>query len=320
MDIVFFGTNAASFQSGLSDLLDLPHRITCISDAPDAGERAILNAADVVVGVHFQRPLTAQRARLFQLPAAGYDQVDFDALPAQCAICNAFGHERAIAEYVMAALLARHVPLDLADRQLRAGAWNFWAGAGPAALRTELGAQSIGIIGHGHIGKAVAERALAFGMAVHVANRSPVRDARYSATYPLADLHQMLSKVDIVINTLPLTPTTTALIDGAAFGAMRPHSVFLNVGRGGVVDETALYEALLNRTIAGAIIDTWYSYPKDATTPQRPATHAFEDLPNLIMTPHMSGWTHGTIARRTETIAQNITRLAAGQPLVNQLR
>ena len=319
MKIVFYGANAVSFLPGVSDLLTIPHEITSVPDAVDQIAQDALNAADVVVGVHFKSPVTARNAQLFQLPAAGYDQVAFDALPATCKVCNAFGHENAIAEYVMSALLSRHVPLATADAQLRAGTWNFWAGAGPTALRTELGAQSIGIIGHGHIGQALADRAAAFGMAVHVANRSPVTSERYTAVYGLDELNNMLGAVDIVVNTLPLTPSTVSLIDGSAFTAMQRHCVFLNVGRGGVVDEDALYDALADKKIAGAIIDTWYSYPTDAATPHRPATRRFEELSNIVMTPHMSGWTDGTIARRQATIADNITRLAEGRPLINQL-
>lgn len=319
MKIVFYGANAVSFQVGLSDLLTIPNEITSVPDTVDRKAQDLLNAADVIVGVHFKSPVTAQNAQLFQLPAAGYDQVAFDALPFTCKVCNAFGHENAIAEYVMSALLSRHVPLAAADAQLRAGSWNFWAGAGPTALRTELGAQSIGIIGHGHIGQAVAERSISFGMAVHVANRSPVANKRYNAVYSLDQLNSMLSAVDIVINTLPLTSSTVSLIDSAAFAAMQGHCVFLNVGRGGVVDEEALYEALASQKIAGAIIDTWYNYPSDACTPHRPATRRFEELSNIVMTPHMSGWTDGTIARRQATIADNIMRLAEGRPLINQL-
>ena len=156
-------------------------------------------------------------------------------------------------------------------------------------------------------------------MAVHVANRSPVTDRRYTAVYGLDKLNNMLGAVDIVVNTLPLTPSTVSLIDHSAFAAMRRHCVLLNVGRGGVVDEHALYEALADEKIAGAIIDTWYSYPTDAATPHRPATRRFEELSNIVMTPHMSGWTDGTVARRQATIADNITRLAEGRPLINQL-
>ncbi len=147
-----------------------------------ANEIAEFSSADVLIGASLTAAHPSVTARLYQVPGAGYDGIDQSALPPECALCNCFGHETAIAEYVMAALLARHVPLVEADKQLRQGDWHYWAG-GPDGLRTELGAQSIGIVGYGHIGKAVAARATAFGMAVHVANRSPVRDEQLAASY-----------------------------------------------------------------------------------------------------------------------------------------
>ncbi len=95
--------------------------------------------------------------------------------------------------------------------------------------------------------------------------------------------------------------------------------VILNVGRGPVIDEAALYAALKERRIGGAIIDTWYVYPSAANPTPHPGTLPFHTLDNCVLTPHMSGWTHGTIRRRQETMADNIRRLAAGQPLENMV-
>lgn len=92
--------------------------------------------------------------------------IDARLLPPGCSLCNCHGHEEAIAEYVMAALLARHVPLARVDADMRQQRWTWWAGA-PGALRTELGAQTLGVVGFGHIGCTVAQRAKAFGMRVH---------------------------------------------------------------------------------------------------------------------------------------------------------
>lgn len=317
MKIVFYGANAATFEPGLSAQLDMPHEITVISDAVDgAGEAEALAGADVVVGVHYNGK-GVQAARLFQLPAAGYDKVDMDALPDGCAVCNAFGHENAIAEYVMMALLSRHVPLADADTRLRRGDWHYWAG-GPDGLRTELGQQSIGIVGHGHIGKAVKDRALAFGMTVHVANRSPVADGRVTA-HGLDGLAEMMGQVDFVLNTLPLTDTTASLIGTTELAAMRDGAVVMNVGRGPVIDEDALFAAVKDGRL-GAILDTWYVYPSAETPNPMPSKHSFHTLPNVMITPHMSGWTTGTIARRTATVAENVNRLARGEDLINVIK
>ena len=82
-------------------------------------------------------------------------------------------------------------------------------------------------------------------------------------------------------------------------------------------DETALYEALRDRTIGGAVLDTWYQYPTREHESVRPSRYPFHELANVIMTPHSSAWTEGMIERRWTTIAENIRRLAGGQPLLN---
>jgi phosphoglycerate dehydrogenase-like enzyme len=321
MKIVFHGTNASVFRPEIELSLAEAHEIEVLSDALEGrAEASAFREAEVIVGIRLARghPV-GPRLRLYHVPGAGYDAIDTAALPDGAALCNCFGHEAAIAEYVMAALLSRHVPLADADTRLRRGDWRYWAG-GPSGLRTELGSESIGIIGFGHIGKAVAARAAAFGMAVHVANRSPVADAlKLAGAYGLDRLRQMMAAVDVVVNTLPLTDTTRGLIGAGELAAMRKNGVIINVGRGGVIDEDALFEALSGNTIGGAIIDTWYVYPGPGDPNPLPATRPFHELDNVVMTPHMSGWTFGTIARRRRAIAENVNRLASGAELLNRI-
>ena len=170
MKIVFHGENAASFRPGFEALLNGPHEIVSLSDGLDSeAERDHFRTADVIVGIRLNASMPRpERLRLYQAPAAGVDQIERDMLPPGATLCNAFGHEDAIAEYVMTALLLRHVPLLDADARLRQGDWRYWAGR-PTGLRTELGGSTIGLLGFGHIGKAVGIRAKAFGMRVTVA-------------------------------------------------------------------------------------------------------------------------------------------------------
>jgi phosphoglycerate dehydrogenase-like enzyme len=100
---------------------------------------------------------------------------------------------------------------------------------------------------------------------------------------------------------------------------MRPDAVLMNVGRGAVIDEKALYDALASRQIGGAVIDTWYQYPTPAQAECAPSQYDFSALDNVLMTPHMSGWTTGTVRRRQETLADNIGRLSRGESLLNVL-
>lgn len=320
LKIVFHGQNAANFRQGFEALVGSQHQIVDVSDGLAApGERAHYESADVIVGIKLDASLPQpQRLRLFHAPAAGTDMIDPSLLPAGSALCNCFGHEDAIAEYVMTALLLRHVPLMQADADLRQQRWTYWAGR-PKALRTELGAQTIGLLGFGHISKAIAQRAKAFGMKVSVANRSAVSSPLADQTFGLDQLEAFMGSADAIVVTLPLTAQTQGIVGAKALAAMRPDAVLLNVGRGPVIDEQALYDALAQRRIGGAIIDTWYQYPSPDRPECAPSKLDFASLPNLVMTPHMSGWTEGTVRRRQQTVADNIARLLAGQPLVNRL-
>jgi phosphoglycerate dehydrogenase-like enzyme len=320
LKIVFHGQNAANFRRGFEQLIAPEHQIIDLSDALDqAGERAHYESADVVIGIQLNNSMPVPRqARLFHAPAAGTDAVNTTLLPAQCALANCFGHENAIAEYVMAALLTRHVPLTQADQDLRRQRWTFWAGR-QAALRTELGAQTLGLLGFGHIAQTLAHRAKAFGMRVHVANRSPVQHDCVDQSWTLDGLLEFMRSVDAVVVSLPLTDNTRGLVDAAAIAAMRHDAVLVNVGRGAVIEEKALFDALLARRIGGAVIDTWYQYPAPTQTDCAPSQYDFAALDNVLMTPHMSGWTAGTVRRRQETLAENIGRLSRGEPLINVL-
>tara|TARA_R110000751_G_scaffold96505_4_gene188304 strand:- start:2465 stop:3448 length:984 start_codon:yes stop_codon:yes gene_type:complete len=317
--IVFHGENAATFHPGFAEALDRQHDLVLLPDNLESdAARDDYCTADVIIGIKFDRDTPKPRnLKLYQVPGAGYDGIDVLELPAGAFLCNCFGHENAITEYVMAALLSRHVPLVDADRRLRQGDWKYWAG-GPGGVRTELGNTVIGILGYGHIGSMIAQRAKAFGLTVHVANRSHVDDrTNIDVFYTIDDFKNMLPKVDAVVNTLPLTTTTTGLVDQTAFASMKKNAVFLNVGRGGVVDEDALYFALKNGQIDHAFIDTWYQYPNRENPSPLPSRQPFQELANVTMTPHMSGWTHGTINRRRNTMAENINRVNLGHEPFN---
>ncbi len=318
MRLVFHGMNAGSFAEGFAALLESPHEIAVLPDVLADADRPVYAAAEAVVGVAFNAGLPVPAGlRLFQVPGAGYDLVEIGSLPAGAALCNVFEHEHAIAEYVMTALLLRTVEIPRADADLRQGKWTFWAGVGDAA-HGELRGRTIGLLGYGHIGKEVAARARAFGMKVHACNRSPA--TAVDRAWGLDGLHDFMGSADFIVSSLPFLPDTAGLVGAAALAAMRPDGVLLNVGRGGVVDEAALYAALKERRIGGAVIDTWYRYPAGPGEIARPAGLPFHELDNIVMTPHMSGWTRGTISRRQAMMADNVNRLARGDALRNVVK
>ncbi len=322
MRIVFHGENAASFSHDFQRLVDEAAQISVLPDVlTDRAHTQTYVAANVIVGISFSGDLPQPRQlQLFHVPGAGYDAVDLDAIPDSAVVCNCFGHEQAIAEYVMAALLERHVPLADADRHLRRGDWTYTASS-PERVHGELAEKTIGLLGFGHIGKAIATRAKAFEMKVHVANRSPVpTSSLVDRSFDLNRLGEFWSSADFFVVSVPSNADTVGMVSAESFAAMRASAVILNVGRGPTIDERSLYEALESRRIAGAVIDTWYSYPSPDHPSILPSKFPFHELPNVVMTPHMSGWTAGTINRRKQTIADNISRRAAGRPCVNVVR
>ncbi len=261
----------------------------------------------------------APRLRLLQLPGAGTDDIDFDRLPPTASVCNCFGHEIGIAEYVFAAMLEWTVKLRAMDASLRGGDWSGSYLCGPR--HGELHGRTLGIIGYGHIAREVARRANAFGMRILACSRHPRQEEPGIGRVEGMDaLPQMLARSDYVVITAPLDDATRGLIDAGAFARMKREAFLINVARGGIVDESALYDALHSRRIGGAAIDVWYRYPPQGQRCGEPSSLPFAQLDNVIMTPHASAWTDGLLPRRNRTIADNLNRLARNQPLLNVVR
>ncbi len=314
VSIVFHGATAAPFAQGFAELLTVPAQIALLPDRLEGADARAYAAADVIVTWRFTAKLPRpERLSLLHVPGAGTDQVEFAAVPPGAVVCNCFEHEAAIAEYAFASLLMLGIPMVDADRRLRGGDWTYRGGSG--APHQELAGRTLGILGFGRIGRAVATRAKAFEMRVHAANRSPVpAGGAVDRAFSLKELGAFWSSADAFVVALPLTPETRGIVDRAAFAAMRPTAVLVNVGRGATVDERALYDALAARRIAGAAIDVWYRYPTPDKAVVLPSELPFHELPNVLMTPHYSGWSTGTVRRRQRVMADNVARRVRGEP------
>jgi phosphoglycerate dehydrogenase-like enzyme len=264
----------------------------------------------------------AGRLKLVQVPGAGLDRIDRAALPAGAALANAYGHETGIAEYVLGAMLALTRGFTRLDAALRRGTWESqWAvGPPPPPPWPELAGKTVGILGYGRIGQNVARRARAFDMTVLAIRRKatgPDPDGLADLHGP-GDLEDVLGRSDYLAITLPLTPETRGLLGERELLAMKPTAILVNVARAEIVDEDALYAALAERRLGGAALDVWYRYPS-AAGPAWPARRAFHELPNVLMTPHVSGWTEGMLEARAKLIAENIRRIARGEPPANRI-
>ena len=288
---------------------------------------ARLGAAEAVVTQYWGAGLPpAPRLRLLQLPGAGFDAIDFEAVPAGCTVCNVYEHEIGISEYVVAALLEREIGLRRMDAALRRGEWRDGFVLG-APLHGELHGRTVGFVGYGRIARATARRLAPFGVRVAARTRSPDPSGPGAALVAdlagMGRLDDMLPEVDYLVVACPLNDATRGLIDGRRLGLLRRTAVVVNVARGPIVDEEALYAACRDGTIGGAVIDVWYRYPDPSGgVGQRrlPSRLPFETLANVVMTPHASGWSAGLLERRWRVIADNLLRLERGEALRHVLR
>jgi len=321
LQVAFAGTFSASLEPSVRARL----KTRCdVVFGDEAGIVSSLADVDVLVTLVFNREMAAaaKRLRLVQVPGAGLDRIDRAAVPPAAALANAYGHEVGIAEYVIGAMLAFTRSFGRIDASLRRGAWESqWAVGSPAPRPwPELAGKTLGILGFGHIGEALVRRARAFDMRICAIRRqaqTKVPDGVDFIGGP-ERLDDVLRCADYLAITLSLSPQTRGLLDTRRLGLMKRSAFLINVARAEIVDELALYRALASGSIAGAALDVWYRYPT-AAGPALPATQPFHELENLIMTPHVSGWTEGMLEARAKLIAENIARTARGEPPLNAI-
>jgi len=315
----FAGSFAARLIEPVGERLTIPCQIVC---GDEAGILDQLADADVLVSMAFTENMAAagSRLRLVQVPGAGLDRIDRAQLRAGLNLANTYGHEAGIAEYIIGAMIALTRSFQRIDLKLRTGEWESqWSVGTPAPpLWPELAGKTLGILGFGHIGEALARRAHAFYMKVCAIRRRARSEAPQGLIFVGGPerLDELLSRVDYLAVTAPLTAETRGLIDTRRLGLIKPSAYLINVARAEIVDEHALYDALARGRLAGAALDVWYRYPTSAGN-TAPASAPFHALTNVIMTPHASGWTEGMLEARAGVIAENIARTARGEQPLN---
>lgn len=319
--VAFAGIFSASLEPRVRAHLHAPCEIV-VGD--EAGIVASLADVDVLVSMAFTRAMAAAapRLRLVQVPGAGLDRIDRAALAAGTWLANAYGHEVGIAEWALGAMLALAREYARLDAALRRGTWlSQWAVGPPAPpVWPELAGKTLGIVGYGRIGRALARRARAFDMRI-LAVRQDVGASAGDDLDRLGGpeiLDDVLRGADHLVVALPLTERTRGLLGGRELALMKPTAVLVNVGRADVIAPAALYAALAAGRLGGAALDVWYRYPSD-DTPTLPAMQPFHELPNVLMSPHVSGWTEGMLEARARLVADNIARAERGEPPLNRI-
>lgn len=260
--------------------------------------KVLLNAATLA---------TAPALRLICVAATGTNNVDLEAAHRHgVTVCNVRGYATpAVVQHVFALVLALTTRLFDYQRDVAAGRWQdspyFCLLDHPIR---ELAGRSIGIVGYGELGRAVANAATAFGMGVLVA-QSRVGAAQTSRL----PLDEVLARADVLSLHTPLTPETRGMIGAPQLALMKPDALLINTARGGLVDEQALADALRAGRLGGAGIDVLAEEPPRADNPLLAAA-----IPNLIVTPHIAWASREARQRVVNEIAANIQAFLAGTP------
>jgi phosphoglycerate dehydrogenase-like enzyme len=238
------------------------------------------------------------------------------------AVHNLHHNALPVAEHALALLLAAAKFVVPMDRSLRSGDWTPRYQPNPSILlhgRTAL------ILGFGAIGQQVARLCRGLGMDVVAVRRKSSGPS--SATgddvvlAPPEALHSLLPRADVLLVCLPHTPQTAGLIGDDELALLPPGAVLVNIGRGPIVDEGALYHALCEGKLSAAGLDVWYNYPEDqasrAHTP--PSAYPFHELDNVVMSPHRGGGSTGTERLRRQHLAELLNAAARGESMPNRV-
>ena len=251
----------------------------------------------------------APRVRIVSQLAVGVDNIDL----AQCSKRGiAVGHTPGVltettADLAFALLLATARRITEADRYVREGRWRTW---GPAILLgRDIHGATLGIIGFGAIGRAVARRATGFGMRILYR----ARDAIHHLTEAIelgataVDLEELLRTSDFISIHLPLTEETRLMIGAREIAAMKPGAILINTARGPIVDQRALLDALASGHLAGAGLDVTESEPIDLSDP-------LLRVPSVVITPHVGSASHATRSKMADMAVDNILDVFDGRP------
>jgi len=248
----------------------------------------------------------APRLRVICATGVGYDHIDVEAATARgVAVCTSAGsNHQSVAELTLGLMVAVARQIALGDRVLRRGGWDPLVGP-------ELWGKTLGIVGLGRIGKAVALLARAFGMRAIATDI--VLDHTFGSVHHVeyVPLPKLLRLADFVSLHCPLTPATRGLMNERTFRLMKPTAYLINTARGPVIDEAALVQAILAGQIAGAALDVF---------PDEPHIDAkLREAPNVVLTPHIGGSANEALERMMELALLNVTQVLQGLPPISRV-
>ena len=292
----------------------------------DEGEtiKKYLKEVEVVIGGTFTKEglEQAKKLKLIQIPFAGVDKLDFSLYKnyPDIFICNIHANKFAVAEHTFALILALAKNIVINDKDLRLGKWHGFSTKEPTV---QLQGKSIGIIGLGSIGWEIAKIGHALGMRVYALKRK-IEDKDLKKKNILEflgekqDLEKVIKESDFIVVAVPLTKETRGLIGKKELKLMKG-KYLINISRGVVIDEEALFKSLKEGNLTGAAIDTWYQYSSSEQREVLPSKYDFSKLNNVVMSPHTAGYTDRALEENIKSVFDNIVKIYYGEEPENQI-
>lgn len=234
-------------------------------------------------------------------------------------ICNSHGNDRFVAERVLALLLALHGRIVEFHKDLENELWHgFWAGGGAEDTWDSLYRKKVTILGTGAIGRQTAKMLSVFEAEVTGYKKHPSGQVPEGYKRIASSLEDAVKGADILIVAVPLTDDTRGIVNQDIINLMKG-GVILNIARGPVVNEAALYNSLKDGTLKGACIDVWYTYPDAGSKVKAPGNYPFHKLPNVVISPHVGGGTKAAFKRDIDLTFANISSFLSGGKVQNEI-
>ena len=303
----------------LTKTLDHSERVVFLSDLSAEDRVKELSNADVLFSWSPAREIRVEefsnigKAKMLQLLSAGADHVPFSKLPSSLAVaCNAGAYAEPMGEHILAMILA--LDKNLLDRhhKLKEGIFD------QSNVNRRLQGSNCAILGFGGVGKAAARILRCFGVRIYAINTTGKTSEPVEFIGTTRDLDHVLQLADIIVITLPLTNATRGLIDSRELALIKDNAILINVARGQIVNEHALYQKLKTCPNFMAAIDAWWNEPDQPNMSHAEfrTNYPFLDLPNVLGSPHNSGVVPGTLSEGTRHAAENIKRFTTNERIL----
>jgi glycerate dehydrogenase len=294
-------------------------KVVYLSDLSSSSRAEQLAEADVLISAHIARELlpsefkTLGGVKVLQMLSAGVDHVPFSNLPPNVVVLGNFGaYSQPIAEHIIAMILAACKNLLAQNEKLRRGVFDH------DTENRMLRDSTCAILGFGGIGKAAAHLLRCFGVKIYAINTSGKTDEEVEFIGTFKDLEFVLHSADIALLSLPLMNSTRGLIGKRELAWMKDTAILVNVARGAIIDEGALFEKLKAQPKFTAALEAWWNEPYNSG--EFRTNYPFFDLPNVLGCPHNSGIVAGAFYNGVRCAAENVKRWLNQEPIIGVVK